>query len=98
MQPDDGGVVSGVEHHQGAIGALLGCRVEELGDVAELDRKVRVPVRQQGVELPVAALPLFDVAQCAYVNGLLQELVDLGQDPQDLDVVGKGTKILRLAH
>ena len=68
----------------------------DLGHVVVVVGQLEFPDFEHGVEFPVAALPVFDVGEGRDVHGLLEELVDLGEDAQNFDVVAKGAEVLRL--
>jgi hypothetical protein len=84
-----------MQHHPTAIhDFVLGAGIEDAGHVAVLAGEVVLPACQLAVELAILALPVFDVRESADVDGLLEELVDLGEDPEDLDVVREGAQVL----
>lgn len=90
---------SGVQHHPPAVDDfVLGAGIEDAGHVAVLAGEGVLPACQLAVEFAVLALPVLDVGERADVDGLLEELVDLGEGPEDLDVVGEGAQGLWLVH
>lgn len=92
-------MVCDMEHDPDAIHRLTAAvRVKQSCHVAILVRQTEFPGIELVVELTVFLLPLLNVRQRTNIDRSLEEAVSLGEDADNLDVVAKGAKILRLVH